>query len=147
MPKADIPDGYSEDEYLAKICMERLNAISYRLKDPSEYYDRAIKVMKSHLGANPNVYIFSNDQTWCRENISQLLSGANVTFVHWNTGRESYNDMRLMHYCRMNIIAASSFSWWGAYLNQREDQIVVAPKVWINMDLEYDIQLPDWIKV
>ena len=112
-----------------------------------EYYDRAIKVMKSHLGANPNVYIFSNDQTWCRENISQLLSGANVTFVDWNTGRESYNDMRLMHYCRMNIIAASSFSWWGAYLNQREDQIVVAPKVWINMDLEYDIQLPNWITI
>lgn len=42
MPKADIPEGYSEDEYLAKICMERLNAISYRLKDPSEYYDRAM---------------------------------------------------------------------------------------------------------
>lgn len=42
MPKADIPEGYSEDDYLAKISIERLNAISYRLKDPSEYYDRAM---------------------------------------------------------------------------------------------------------
>lgn len=41
MPKADIPLGYSEDEYLARIVMERLNEISYRLKDPSAYYDRA----------------------------------------------------------------------------------------------------------
>lgn len=41
MPKADIPEGYSEDEYLAKISIEKLNEISYRLKDPSEYYERA----------------------------------------------------------------------------------------------------------
>lgn len=42
MPKADIPEGYSEDDYLAKISMEQLNKISYRLKDPSQYYDRAM---------------------------------------------------------------------------------------------------------
>lgn len=42
MPKADIPEGYLEDEYLAKISMEKLNEIRYRLKDPSEYYDRAM---------------------------------------------------------------------------------------------------------
>lgn len=41
MPKADIPEGYSEDEYLAKIAIDRLNEIAYRLKDPSEYYERA----------------------------------------------------------------------------------------------------------
>lgn len=41
MPKADIPEGYNEDEYLAKISIDKLNEISYRLKDPSVYYDRA----------------------------------------------------------------------------------------------------------
>lgn len=109
------------------------------------YYRRAIEMMKELIGEKVNAYIFSNDLPWCKLNIIPLLPECRVIMVDWNRGKDSYKDMRLMHYCRMNIIAASSFSWWGAYMNQRPDKIVVAPKVWINLPLEYDVQLPEWI--
>ena len=112
-----------------------------------DYYQRAITKLREVIGENANVYIFSNDIKWCKANIFPILAHEKVTFIDWNVGKESYNDMRLMHYCRVNIIAASSFSWWGAYLNQREDKIVIAPKKWINLPMEYEIPLPDWIKV
>ncbi|MFS2832869.1 alpha-1,2-fucosyltransferase [Bacteroides uniformis] len=112
-----------------------------------EYYLQAIKIMQEKLGNNFNTYIFSNDMEWCKKNILPMLNGSNVMFIDWNIKTESYKDMRLMSFCRANIIAASSFSWWGAYLNQRKDQIVIAPKKWINLDLEYEIQMPKWIKV
>lgn len=112
-----------------------------------DYYQRAIAYMKKTIGDNADVFVFSNDIKWCKTNILPLLDNERVTFVDWNVGEDSYNDMRLMHHCRVNIIAASSFSWWGAYLNQRKDRIVIAPRKWINLPMEYEIQLPDWIKL
>lgn len=112
-----------------------------------EYYRQAVKIMKEKIGENYHVYIFSNDMEWCKRNILPILNDNNVMFVDWNIRADSYKDMRLMSLCRINIIAASSFSWWGAYLNQRKDQIVIAPKKWINWDLEYEVQMPDWIKI
>ena len=49
-----------------------------------------------------------------------------------------------MGYCRANIIANSSFSWWAAYLNQNDDKEVIAPKVWTNMPVKFRRQLDDW---
>lgn len=109
-----------------------------------DYYARAIEAVNEMLGSCHFV-IFSNDTDWCKNNIMPLVGESKVTMVDWNKGFDSHKDMRLMSSCRINIIANSSFSWWGAYLNQRDDKVVISPNKWINRPLDYCIQCDDWI--
>ena len=109
-----------------------------------EYYQKAIKLMKNKVN-NPFFFIFSDDPGWCKEN----LLVHNSVFIDWNHGLDSFKDMQLMSNCRHNIIANSSFSWWGAWLNTSPDKIVIAPSRWLN-NTTYDH--PDivpygWIKL
>ncbi|MEX2592686.1 MAG: alpha-1,2-fucosyltransferase [Anditalea sp.] len=92
-----------------------------------DYYQKGIEVMKEKV-ENPQFVVFSNDIAWCRSNLS--LSEA--IFVDWNKGENSHRDMQLMALCRHHIIANSSFSWWGAWLNPHGEKIVVSPEKWIN---------------
>lgn len=109
------------------------------------YYRTAIKKMCAHV--TPSLFcIFSNDITWCQQHLQPYLK-APVVYVTWNTGVESYRDMQLMSCCAHNIIANSSFSWWGAWLNQNCGKVVIAPKKWLNME-ECHFTLPaSWIKI
>lgn len=111
-----------------------------------DYYARAIKEINSK--ADVDVFcIFSNDIAWCKENIIPLLNGKEYVVIDWNTGGNSYLDMYLMSQCRHNIIANSSFSWWGAWLNQHVDKIVIGPKTWINKK-NAEFELPaTWIEI
>lgn len=96
---------------------------------------------------NPQLYcIFSNDIDWCESNLGDLLSGKEVIYVDWNKGADSYVDMQLMGMCRHNIIANSSFSWWGAWLNRNPQKVVVSPNKWLNIESESPIPR-SWIKV
>lgn len=110
-----------------------------------DYYEKAIKTAYQHCSKKTHFVIFSNDIEWCKDNIAPLIEDGTITYVDWNTGMDSHKDIRLMSVCRINIIANSSFSWWAAYLNQRADKIVIAPDRWINLPLEYRIQMPQWI--
>ncbi len=76
----------------------------------------------------------------------RFISVMMVTFVQINSGRKNYEDMRLMLYCMHNIIANSSFSWWGAWLNKNPDKIVVAPNNWFKT-VKTDIVPKEWIKI
>ncbi|MBD1420246.1 alpha-1,2-fucosyltransferase [Sphingobacterium chuzhouense] len=91
------------------------------------YYEKAIAYIKSKIDA-PLFIVFSNDIPWCRETFKDI----DAVFVDWNIGKQSYIDMQLMSLCNHNIIANSSFSWWGAWLNNNPDKIVVSPDKWIN---------------
>lgn len=90
------------------------------------YYEHAINIMASKL-KNPFFYIFSDEPEWVKENFkldypSQIITG--------NSGADAYKDILLMSKCKHNIMANSTFSWWGAWLNENPDKIVVAPKKW-----------------
>lgn len=110
-----------------------------------EYYKMAIKdVMKD--GENHVFFVFSNDINWCKKNITPIVKGQKILYVTGNTGRESCWDMFLMSHCKHLIMANSSFSWWGAFLNKQGGR-VYAPQPWLNRDCEIDIYEDSWIKV
>lgn len=122
-----------------------LNKRIYKGLCGKDYYLKAIAEAKRIAGNDADFYVFSNDLPWCRENLSDLIAAEHFHAVDRNTGQNSYKDMILMGACRVNIIANSSFSWWGAYLNQRTDRQVIAPEKWINKKMPNPIQLPEWI--
>lgn len=110
-----------------------------------EYYKKAIHDIVSD-GKNHKFYIFSNDIKWCKEKLAPLIKGHDLLFVTGNKGNESCWDMFLMTYCKNLIIANSSFSWWGAFLNKRVNR-VYAPDPWLNRECSIDVYEENWIKV
>jgi hypothetical protein len=90
------------------------------------YYQAAVKIIEKSV-KKPNYYVFSDEPDWCKVN---LKFKHNTTYIDWNA--DGAEDMRLMKSCRHNVLANSSFSWWGAWLNANEDKIVVAPRQWFN---------------
>lgn len=93
------------------------------------YYANAIDRITKAV-SNPELFIFSEDFEWIKENLN--FGNYPVTFIDWNKNKDSYIDMQLMSLCKHNIIANSSFSWWGAWLNTNVDKIVVAPARWFH---------------
>ena len=67
--------------------------------------------------------VFSDDPDWCRSNFNE------DKFIMCDIN-DHYIEMCAMSLCDDNIIANSSFSWWGAWLNQKEDKTVIAPSRW-----------------
>lgn len=102
------------------------------------YYNEAISQMDVD-----NFLVFSDDIEWCKEN----FVGDEFIFVEGNT---DYIDMWLMSLCDNNITANSSFSWWGAWLNQNTDKKVVAPKRWFGSAINHNTKdlIPEsWITI
>lgn len=93
-----------------------------------EYYKSAMNFVESKI-KHPIYFFFSDDQQWVKSN---LKSKSESYYVDWNKGASSFHDMHLMSLCKHNIIANSSFSWWGAWLNSNKDKIVCAPNKWTN---------------
>lgn len=91
------------------------------------YYDAALALLMPRIGPEPVIYVFSDDPDWARDNL--VLPGRRVVVDH-NGAEADYEDMRLMSLCQHNIIANSSFSWWGAWLNTHPERVVVAPEAW-----------------
>ena len=109
-----------------------------------DYYRAAITKINSMVD-KPIFYVFSDDFNWAKNN---LILDSKSVFISHNTGKESYNDMRLMSLCKHHIIANSSFSWWGAWLNQNAEKIVIAPKYWFAGDMnDIDLVPSNWLKM
>lgn len=106
------------------------------------YYLGAIDYIKNNIH-NPTFVFFSDDIPWVKESIIE----ENAMYVDWNQGKDSWQDMYLMSKCQHNIIANSSFSWWGAWLNNNPQKIVVAPKQWFKYSPNYDIIPDGWITI
>ena len=111
-----------------------------------DYYEAAIIRIKEL--ADPEVFcFFSDDIAWCRENLSAMTGKAQTVYIDWNVGADSFRDMQLMSLCSHQIIANSSFSWWGAWLNQNEDKCVIAPQKWWNLEHVYPPISTKWIRI
>lgn len=90
-----------------------------------EYYKMASEIMFNKF-LNIRWFIFSDDINWCKDNFTWLK---NVEFIN-SYESPAYYDMYLMSICKHNIIANSSFSWWGAWLNQNNFKTVIGPSKW-----------------
>ena len=91
-----------------------------------DYYTSAICHITTHV-QNPYFFVFSDDPQWAKDNIKISYP---VQFVDINGPDRGVDDMWLMKSCKHHIIANSSFSWWAAWLNDRQDRIVIAPRIW-----------------
>lgn len=90
-----------------------------------EYYRQAIALIMSKV-EDPFFYFFSDDPQYVKDNFSFLNNSFKL--VENNKGDNSYIDMQLMSFCKHNIIANSTFSYWGAWLNNYSDKIVIVPR-------------------
>ncbi|TDE04761.1 alpha-1,2-fucosyltransferase [Flavobacterium sandaracinum] len=128
---------YLENSIYAGVCTE-------------EYYLNAINSLIHEIGNEQNTmfYVFSDDKAFANQFINKL--NLNARLVDFNNGVNSYKDMYLMSLCKHNIIANSSFSWWGAWLNNNPNKIVIAPNRWFgngHKESYKDIVPKSWIKI
>lgn len=109
-----------------------------------EYYKNAIAEICERV-SHPEFFIFSDDMEWVKNNFRMDFP---VHYVDHNTGLQSYNDMRLMSLCKHHIIANSSFSWWGAWLNPDAQKVVYAPKNWFANGTDAADLIPtNWVRI
>jgi len=92
-----------------------------------DYYERAVKHIRDTTETDPVVYVFSDDPDWVAQNLKLPYA---MHLVRDNNAATNYEDLRLMTACRHHVIANSSFSWWGAWLDGRTSSITVAPDRW-----------------
>lgn len=108
------------------------------------YYKKAITLL-TNLLSDDVYFFFSNDTEWCKDYLVPLLKGKPFFIVDGNKGENSFFDMFLMTKCKNLIIANSTFSWWGAYLNCNNG-VIIAPHIWNKCweEKDLDILLPSW---
>lgn len=93
---------------------------------PLEYYTAAVGMLADKI-REPRFFIFSDDPDWVRGHLQPLLPYSVVPGHH-----SGHEDLWLMSRCRHHIIANSSFSWWGAWLNPDSSKLVFAPRKWFS---------------
>jgi len=111
-----------------------------------DYYHRAVAKIEAAIGS-AHVLVFSDEPEWCRAHLETL--GSKTTIVDVNAPSQAASDLRLMTLCEHHVVANSTFSWWGAWLNPSPEKIVVAPEPWL-IDTRWpgDLRVPaSWVKL
>lgn len=167
-------DKYSQTELYKKIIADNSCFIHIRGGDykglktlggitTPEYYSKSIKKIIEKQPAT-KFYIFTNDIEFSSNLLKQIKAASNMEFDYF-IANDFYSDAELindpgydlflMSCCKNGIIANSTFSWWGAFLIQNKDKIIIAPDPWIHKEFAYPkeyedskhIVCPDWIKI
>lgn len=116
------------------------------------YYESGIAYIREKY-PDAVFFVFSNDTRWCYEWLTEkrLLkendSKGQFVLIQGMTEDNGYLDLMLMSKCRHHIIANSSFSWWGAWLNPKKDKTVIAPEKWYNNRECRDIYTKEMIRM
>ena len=113
--------------------------------DTTEYYNKAMQLIESNI-KKPVYFLFSDDIPWVKKNFKTNFE---THYIDFNDASTNFEDLKLMSSCQHNIIANSSFSWWGAWLNTNPNKTVIAPKIWFNDEkvTTHDIIPENWIKL
>jgi len=113
----------------------------YHFVQDMDYFTQSIEIVDSKTD---KYIIFSDDINWCKEN----FKGNKFLFIE---NEKDYIELYIMSMCTNNITSNSSFSWWGAWLNQNKNKTVIAPKNWFGSSLQHlnteDIIPDNWIKI
>ena len=149
------------EEILRKI--KEVNAVSlhvrrYAHEDKSpwhgfctaEYYAEAMKMIAERT-PSPHFFIFSDNYPWVKENFLSVIEGLGFPYtLVENDNDRNGEDLMLMSKCRHYILANSSFSWWGAWLNPSKKKTVIGPKKWFAhapKNNTKDLLPEDWIRI
>ena len=108
-----------------------------------EYYEKAIDHIKERV-SNPVFYIFSNDIPWVKQN---MRFDCMAIFRDQEEQTNDTEELLIMSSCQHAIIANSTFSWWGAWLIENKDKIVIAPANWFADDKPIDIIPNTWLRM
>lgn len=156
---------YELSDYSKKIKLNIINsnsvAIHFRRGDylnvsdffnllDNDYYKNSIKIMNS-LSKKNTFYIFSDDIMWVKSNFKMDINMNFIELPEKNSVRKDLEEFFLMKFCKHQIIANSSFSWWAAYLNDNKNKKVIYPKKWYNNKSwqisyeSYPFSPKDWI--
>lgn len=110
-----------------------------------DYYKAALKLVQGKV-PGVRIFVFSDDHDWVEANFRTELGEFDI--VSHNIGIRSANDLRLMSNADHHVIANSSFSWWGAWLNPSPNKIVIAPNRWfVNGIDDRDLIPTGWIRI
>ena len=129
-----FPEIHDEVNMKWKEMIENTNSVSIHFRGgdyykngfsvlTNNYYTRAISLILDKV-ENPVFFVFTDDIVNAKQSIPDMDC---CYYIDNNNGFCSYVDMQLMSMCHHNIIANSTFSFWGAYLNNNSDKIVIAP--------------------
>jgi hypothetical protein len=128
VPKKTVSIHVRRGDYLSKP--------EYHPTCTMEYYQKAMSLFPGH-----KFLVFSDDKEWC-------LDWFDFPNTQVSLSESAEEELQRMSLCDHHIIANSSFSWWGAWLNTNKNKRVVAPKKWFgivyNSYVVSDIYLPEW---
>lgn len=134
---------------------DRINSVSIHIRRgdytqggnyllTGEYYQKAMEIIRQKVN-DPVWFVFSDDIGEARR-IIEGKAGESVVFVEENTGGNSWKDLYLMSGCKHNIIANSSFSFWGAWLNRSDHKIVISSATPMSGGMQ-PFTCKDWIQI
>lgn len=110
---------------------------------PVEYYNEAM----DHF-PDRSFVVFSDDPEWCAQAIKGIWQDRRMVLFH---SPHDFIDLYLMSQCEDFIIANSTYSWWGAWLNPNPNKTVIAPKQWFGPGYDHhsteDIVPDNWVKI
>lgn len=127
-------------DYVTDVAANRVHGIC-----TVDYYQRAVHAIAARRPV-PHLFVFSDDLQWTKDHLRFQFP---TVYVDGNAGDKQAEDLVLMSLCRDNIIANSSFSWWGAWLNGNPGKTVIAPARWFaaeSMD-DRDLLPSTWLRV
>ena len=124
------------------------NASEYHGNLGIQYYQQAATLIAGKTTGTPHFFFFSDDIDWAKK---YVVLDYPTTFIEGGNEANCHEEMHLMSICKHNIIANSTFSWWGAWLNNNTDKIVIAPENWFakpkyNSNTQ-DIYPDSWLRV
>ncbi|MBM0106161.1 alpha-1,2-fucosyltransferase [Steroidobacter sp. S1-65] len=108
------------------------------------YYQAGMALLEQRV-SRPRYFVFTDDPQWVADN--RALFGRDLTIVSGAMQLQPHEEMVLMSRCRHNVIANSSFSWWGAWLNRNPDACVIAPAEWFRHAPDRDVVPTRWQRV